>query len=164
MGEIVVSQAQKTHDIIVEIKQGIHRDFLSLAVCLKKVKLKEYYLELGFDSFEEYCMQPEVDLTANRCNKLIRIYDRWIEDYGYSVKEIEGIDTEKLDIAQSQATEENQEEWLEKAKLLSRADLKALTPGCVHHSQPFEVLCPHCGRTFFFSRRKEGVDYSVNKR
>ena len=159
--DVVVSQAQKIHDIIIEIKQTIHKDFLSLAVCLKKVKSKEYYIELGFNSFEEYCMQPEIDLSMNRCNKLIRIYDRWIEDYGYKIKEIEGIDTEKLDIAQSQATEENQKEWLEKARLLSRADLKALTPGCnTHYDKTFEVLCPHCGKTFFFRR---GVQ-DVNKR
>ena len=164
MGEIVKNKAQKTHNLIMVIRQNIHKNFLSLAICLKEVKLKEYYLELGFNSFEEYCMQPEIDLTSNRCNKLIRIYDRWIEDYGYKVKDIEGVDTEKLDIAQSQATEETKEEWLEKAKLLSRADLKALTPGCTHHEQSFEVLCPYCGKTFFFRRRKVGMDYDVDKR
>ena len=148
MGEIIGTKAQKTHDIIVEIKRHIHGDFLALAVCLKEVKLKEYYLELGFSSFEEYCSQPEVDLTANRCNKLIRIYNRWVEDYGYEVKELEGIDTECLDIAQSQATSETQEEWLEKARLLSRADLRALTPGCEHRHKTYTVTCPFCGKMF----------------
>ena len=94
-----------------------------------------------------------MDLTVNRCNKLIRIYDRWIGDYGYTVKQIEGIDTECLDIAQSQANDENKEEWLEKARLLSRADLRALTSGCEHRNPTFEILCPHCGKTFFFERK-----------
>ena len=148
MEEVVVSKAQNTHNIIIKIKKQIHGDFLALAVCLKKVKREGYYLELGSDSFEEYCSQPEIDLSANRCNKLIRIYDRWIEDYGYTVKQIEGIDTECLDIAQSQATDETKEEWLEKARLLSRADLRALTPGCKHHCKTYTVTCPFCGKLF----------------
>lgn len=150
MNEVTRNQAQKTHNLIMVIKQNIHKNFLSLAICLKEVKSKEHYQTLGFASFEEYCMQPEIDLTANRCNKLIRIYDRWIEDYGYKIKDIEGIDTEKLDIAQSQATEETQEEWLEKARLLSRADLKALTPGCVHHRKTHLVTCPYCSKKFLY--------------
>ena len=144
--EISLSTAQKTHDVIVQIKKGIHESFLSLAVCLKMMKTKEYYIELGFNTFEEYCQTPEVDLTVNRCNKLIRIYNRWVEDYGYEVKELEGIDTECLDIAQSQATSENYEEWLERARVLSRADLRALTPGTVQ--KKLNVYCPNCGKVF----------------
>ncbi|TET08484.1 MAG: hypothetical protein E3J83_03295 [Candidatus Atribacteria bacterium] len=150
MGEIVISEAQKTHNIIVAIKSNIHKDFMSLAVCLKAVKTNAYYLELDFSSFEEYCAQPDVDLTVNRCNKLIRIYDRWIEDFGYTVEEIAGTDTECLDIAQSQASEENKEEWLERAKLLSRADLRALTPGSQHRAPM--VICPYCEHIFDVSR------------
>ena len=158
MGEIVSTNAQKTHDIIVKIKDGIHRSFMSLAVCLKTMKEREYYIELGFGSFDEYCGQPEVDLSVNRCNKLIRIYDRWVEDYGYKVEELEGIDTEKLDIAQSQATDENYEEWLERARLLSRADLKALTPGSEHRYKAYSVTCPFCGKVFGVNEKNiEGV-------
>jgi len=150
MNEIIVSKAQSTHEIVIKIKKEIHTYFMSLAVCLKAIKTNAYYLELGFTSFEEYCQQPDVDLSVNRCNKLIRIYNRWIEDYGYKVEELEGVDTECLDIAQSQATEETKEEWLEKARLLSRADLRALTPGCKHYPKPLEIVCPHCGKKFLY--------------
>jgi len=155
MEKVVVSKAQSTHQLIVKIKKDIHTYFMSLAVCLKTIKSKEYYLELGYDSFEEYTSSPEIDLTVNRCNKLIRIYNRWVEDYGYKVKELEGIDTEKLDIAQSQATEEDKGEWLEKARLLSRADLRALTPGCKHYRKPLEIICPYCGRKFLYEGKVE---------
>jgi len=148
----IENTALKTHNFIVEIKKGIHRNFMDLAVCLKMMKSKEYYIELGYATFEEYCSLPEVDLTVNRCNKLIRIYDRWVEDYGYKVSELEGIDTEKLDIAQSQMTKENCEEWLEKARVLSRADLRAETPGCKHYYRTMK--CPYCGKTFSLEGKK----------
>lgn len=164
MGELMRNEAQHVHDIIVKIKKNIHSDFLSLAVCLKKVKTKEYYIDLGFGSFEEYCQQPEVDLTVNRCNKLIRIYNRWIEDYGYKIEDLEGVDTECLDIAQSQANEENKGEWLEKARVLSRADLRALTPGAKHRATM--VICPYCEHIFDVGKETifRGGGNIVNKR
>jgi len=64
MNKPVVSKAQSTHQLIVKIKKDIHTYFMSLAVCLKTMKSKEYYLELGYDSFEEYTSSPEIDLTT----------------------------------------------------------------------------------------------------
>jgi hypothetical protein len=141
-----VDEAVHKHELLCRVKEEVHRNFLSMAILLKVIRDKKLYEHLNYDSFDEYCSTPEIDLSRSQVYKLINVYETWIEEFGHKQEEIEMISIEKLYIAGSQAKQDDQEEWLEKARTLSRDDLKASTPGGKQRFQ--KVRCPHCGTEF----------------
>jgi predicted nuclease of restriction endonuclease-like RecB superfamily len=120
----IETEAEKTHYLVCKVTASLHKNFIDLAILLKVMRDKELYRDLDYESFDEYCSIPEIDLSRSQVFKLISVYERWIERYGHKEEEIQDISIEKLYIASSQANDENQEEWLEKARTLSRDDLK----------------------------------------
>lgn len=151
--ELSQNVPQHIHKLLVTTKEDLQRNFLKMGAYLKVIHDNNLYLELNSDTWQDYLNTPEIDLSRSQAYKLMAVYERWIEKYGYSPDDICKISIEKLYIASSQANEETADEWLEKARTLSRADLKASTPGNKHQFQT--VLCPYCGKTF--ELRKENM-------
>ena len=145
-----ITEATNAHEHICALKEALQKNFLELGAYLKLVHDEGYYLALDSDTWQDYLDTPEVDLSRSQAYKLMAVYERWIEKYGYSPDEISKISIEKLYIASSQANESNHKEWLEKARVLSRADLKAETGGNIQ--KPESIVCPHCGLSFDYYR------------
>lgn len=148
--EVTITHATNAHKKICSLKEALQKNFIELGAYLKIVHDENLYLLLDYPTWQEYLDVPEVDLSRSQAFKLMAVYERWIEGYGYSPDEISKISIEKLYIASSQANETNYAEWLEKARTLSRADLKAETPGNVQ--KPEQIVCPHCGEQFDYYR------------
>ena len=156
MGEIVqfkdkdIRPAYETHKMVCSLKEALQENFLKLGAYLQLMHDEAYYIVLDYATWQDYLDTPEIDLSRSQAYKLMAVYHRWIEQYNYSPEQIKEISIEKLYIASSQANESNHGEWLEKARTLSRADLKAETPGCVQ--RPEILTCPLCGGTFEYYR------------
>jgi len=141
----IADEAFTNHQIIIKIKQSITKDFWNLAIMLKINRDRKYYNTLGYTTFEEYLGTPEISLSRGYVFKLIKNYELWVQKYNVSPAKLEGIDSEKLYLASIKATKDNYEEWLEKAKTLSRSDIRGLIKG---EEYEYKVTCPRCGYEF----------------
>lgn len=157
MGEIVqfntsqaIESAGQAHKMVCKLKSELENNFLKLGAYLRLVHDEAYYITLDYATWQEYLDTPEIDLSRSQAYKLMAVYERWLIRYNYSAEQLNGISIEKLYIASSQANETNHEEWLEKARVLSRADLKAETPGNIQ--KPERIYCPKCGEYFDYYR------------
>ena len=145
-----ITPAYEAHKMVCQLKSALETHFLKLGAYLKLMHDEAYYLVLDYSTWQEYLDTPEIDLSRSQAYKLMAVYERWLVKYNYSAEQLNGISIEKLYIASSQANDENHGEWLEKARTLSRADLKAETPGNVQ--KPEVIVCPHCGESFDYYR------------
>ena len=149
MENIIAEEANKNHQLVLRITTEIKKNLWDLAIVLKKCrdnKLYKYYN----NTFEEYLGNPEIGLSRFFVYKIIRNYEVWIEDYNVELAKLEDIDSEKLYIAGIMATPQDYEEILEKARSLSRSDLRQLKSGNYEFDPAkFETLkCPNCGHTW----------------
>lgn len=135
---------QHIHELLVATKQDVQESFLKMGAYLEIIHDNKLFIELDSATWQDYLDTPEIDLSRSQAYKLMAVYNRWITKYGYSPERIKKTSIEKLYIASSQAKDNNCEEWLCKAETLSRADLKAETPGgkqlCSY------IKCPMCGQ------------------
>lgn len=141
----IAEEAYTNHQLIIKIKQSITKDFWNLAIMLKINRDRKYYRTLGYETFEEYLGTPEISLSRAYTYKLIKNYELWVQKYRVSPAKLQGIDSEKLYLVGVVATKEDYEEWLEKAKVLSRSDIRSLIKG---EDYEYKVTCPECGFKF----------------
>ena len=144
--EVTITHATNAHKKICSLKEALQKNFIELGAYLKIVHDENLYLLLDYPTWQEYLDVPEVDLSRSQAFKLMAVFSKWCERWGYSSDRIKKTSIEKLYIASSQATDSNHEEWLLKAEMLSRADLKAETPGSKY--RPTLITCPYCGKSF----------------
>jgi len=140
LNEVEGREANENHQRILEIKYTINRSLAQLAIFLKESRDKEYYLSYA-DSWTEYLGTPEISLSRSYVHKLIVNYELWVQTYHVSPAKLDEIDSEKLYLTGMVATEENFEEWLEKAKTLSRSDIKCLMSNTQYN---YTLTCPKC--------------------
>jgi len=153
----VADEAFNNHQIIIKIKQSITKNFWNLAVMLKINRDRRYYKTLGYETFEQYLGTPEISLSRGYTFKLIKNYELWVQTYNVSPAKLEGIDSEKLYLAGMIATKDDYEEWIQKAKDLSRSDIRGLIKGEDYEYNIREVECPKCHYKFTISRNEYNV-------
>ena len=143
MNEIEVKKAFESHQRIIDLKYNINRSLAQLAIFLKESRDKGLYRSYA-DSWTEYLGTPEISLSRSYVHKLIVNYELWVQTYHVSPAKLDEIDSEKLYLTGMVATEENYEEWLEKAKSLSRSDIKCLMSNTQYN---YTLTCPKCKYT-----------------
>ena len=141
----IAEEAFTNHQLIIKIKHSITKDFWNLAIMLKINRDRKYYRTLGYETFEEYLGTPEISLSRGYVFKLIKNYELWVQRYHVSLAKLNEIDSEKLYLAGIVANKDDYEEWLERAKTLSRADIRSLIKGSDYE---YKVTCPKCGFEF----------------
>ncbi|MCD6429384.1 hypothetical protein J7L09_01680 [bacterium] len=115
--------AFELHQKIKKIKDNIAVSYIYLAKYLKEIKEKKLYKYLSYNSFEEYLSSPELQISHTKAYDLIRIYTKYCEEFGVPLEEMTAhwtVIRETLPVV----TKENYEEWLHRARELSRSDLK----------------------------------------
>ncbi len=125
------------------LKQQINNSFLTVGHLLHEIKEQRLYEQLDYESFNEYISQPELSLKRSTAYKLMGIYEKLFLELRVSQDRLLPVDWGKLDMIRTSATTENIDELLEKAKSLSRSDLRAEISG----EEPTIIIkyCPHCG-------------------
>jgi len=116
--ENIIKSTDKTRIGFLNLEKN-----LSLAKKLKDIRDKSFYKVFGYNSFAEYLASPEISMSEGQTSKLITNYEVWVEKYHVEYAQLNGIDFEKLYLASQVAGEENYEEWLDKARVLSRSEL-----------------------------------------
>ena len=140
-GKLAFENSQK----IINLKNSIEKDLLRLASLLISNHDNQYYKILGYDSWEEFLAIPELSMSRSFAYKIMQVYRIWIQKFFVSQENLMNIDNEKLFLASTQATKDNYEEWLERARTLSRSDIRGLIKG---EDYNYTVTCPRCHYEF----------------
>ena len=125
--------AWEIHRAIVEAKlQGA---FLSLRLGALLAKMREgtLYKELDYATWESYLGSPEVSMSPRTADRFIRLHRLYVGKLGYGESELAEAGISKLDIVARMVEPEGQDplpkaeadEWVARAKTLSKADLIA---------------------------------------
>jgi hypothetical protein len=148
--------AFKTHQQIIK-NELARREFLGTNIyLLKQMKDKGFYKAILGDEnadWVDYLGQIEVFYSRNNVYNLMRIYDKFIIDFGLEYSVIADIPKSRLVTLLSVITKDNVHNLLDKARVLTSRDfsdeikeLKGLptTDNCKHEYKQLEV-CKHCG-------------------
>ena len=129
--ELEATQAFELHRNILNLKEIVGQSSLLLGENLSELKRRGWYKTLGHETFEEYLASPEVSFSRTTAYNLIKVFELWIEKFGYKTEQLEGVAYDKLLLA-GQAIDDDEvdtlqaEVWLNNAKTLSRSDLRVL--------------------------------------
>ena len=107
---------------IISAKNDIGKNLFILGAALKAVRDGELYKE-SCETFLEYLGQPEISLARSTMAKAIKCY----EVFKDRIPQVAGVDFDKLYLITGMVkatTPEEFGEWIERAKLLSRSDLR----------------------------------------
>ena len=132
MSKEIIEQkkAEKAHnrrEKILKLKRVAALSWLELGKQLFLVEKNKDYIGLGFESMNAYLLAPEsvggIDLTKTwaldfKCN-----YEKFVNELGRPGDHIALLEPSKLRYIRPIVDNKNVEEWLNKAKSLSRSDL-----------------------------------------
>jgi len=120
------SKAFTIHQEIIQLKNVVGGAFIVMGQRLKEIKEKELFHFLGdggYDTFESYLGSPELQFDRRKAYYLIQIYSTFCENLNIKQEDISGIYWTTLRQILPIVNKENHQEWIEKARTLSRTDL-----------------------------------------
>lgn len=123
-GEIIIDGAHERHKRIVQLRNLTEKSFLALSEELYHFYYNSDYETLGYNTFESYLADPEVDINRSSAYRLINIYRQYVLSLKCPTVGLLQAGIAKLDMMAKVITDDNAEEWLNKAATLSRSDLK----------------------------------------
>jgi hypothetical protein len=113
-------------EAIARLKQTLEDNFVSLGELLSRIKRKKTYKAKGYKDFKEF-IETEFQLSNSFANKLISIYELYIEDLDVDEKSVKEIGLDKLNMIKplvKDAAFSETEEWLKKAESLTNSKLR----------------------------------------
>jgi hypothetical protein len=150
-------------EAVRNLKTRLETDFVELGQLLSEIKAKRIFNFKGYDSFKEF-VQTEFALNLALCNKLIRVYDLYINKLDMSEEDVKDFGFEKLSLiapVMEKVDAETRAGWLKEAYNMSTGELqdhikalnkkaKALSVKDVLVEQFVEKMC-----TWFNCSKKE---------
>lgn len=131
-GEIITADdAWQRHRRIVHLRNQLETTFLTLGEELHVFHTGKQYETLGYSTFEAYLADPEVDLSRSSAYQAIAVYRHYILNLECPTVGLLQAGVAKAELLIPYTTEDNVDEWLNKASALSRSDLRielGLTP------------------------------------
>ena len=107
------------------IKQGLL--FLDTGRLLKVLRDEKLYLHLGYEGWLDFINSGEVTIRQSTIYAYISIYEMYVMKYGFPPVSLAKIPWDKLHMAlpavRKSKDKDEVEEWIEKARVLSRSDL-----------------------------------------
>ncbi len=151
-------QAFQIHRDIINLKNTVGGAFILIGQRLKAIKEKELYRFLGdggYDTFESYLGSPELQFERRKAYYLIQIYSTFCENFNIKQEDISDIYWTTLREILPIINKENHQDWIEKARTLSRTDLNleikefksGISPTtCNHEWEEITFFrCKNCG-------------------
>jgi len=124
-GEIVAADdAWARHRRIVDLRNRAEQTFLDLGEELYWFEAEKQYKAMGYETFEAYLADPEVDIARLTAFRLKGVYEKYRLDLEVSPVKLLPAGYSKLYAVKPYVTPENVGEWVDKAASLSRSDLK----------------------------------------
>lgn len=133
--ELQATEAFANARAIMSSKKDIESSFLRLAYLLKLNRDLSYWKLLGHESFEEFLASPEISISRSLAYQLIYQYELYIEKLNRPEEELIEIGTAKLAVI-SPVVLKDPETWLEKARVLSKSDIKIEVAGALRKKIP----------------------------
>lgn len=111
---LALCRKEKLRDIVLGGQLWVMKQFNS------------YRLATGVDTWEEYLMQPEVNISKHRASKLISIYRFFVEEHKFTPPELEDVPTYALDYISKNRIQDKSKisELLDESRCLSKKDFK----------------------------------------
>lgn len=93
-----VQTAHELYTILETKSETVNRKLIEMGRILKELKDGDKYLEAtgGIESWQQFLKQPEVGLSVSEAEALISIYTIFVEDFGYSIDDLSGINIKNL--------------------------------------------------------------------
>jgi hypothetical protein len=117
--------AQALHSRVLGLKAELSRNAFAFGEALVEMRDREHYRLLGFPTFEDYLVSPEVAVARRTAYSFMRIYQR----FGHVHHDAHALDWNKLDILASIIKEGEAPErilpLLEDAAGMTRPELRA---------------------------------------
>jgi hypothetical protein len=145
-------KAQTFHTAIVESVKGINKNMRIMILSAKQIKDNTLFLDLGYDSFNQYLASPEISVKPATMEKYIKIYEETVGKDKITNAEFEKVPISKLELI---APLKNPHSWIDKARELSYTDLRKNILEKVHGIKADEIdnyakkveeasrFCPH---------------------
>jgi len=108
---------------VIILRQKLEENILLLGFYLKTIRDKKLYRYLDCSSFSEFLGQPEISIRRSTAYSFIRIYELYSQRLNINPETIKQIGHGKLQIIEP-VVERNPDYWINKALVLSRADLR----------------------------------------
>ena len=115
--------AHKNLEGILAAKYNLVANYLVLGLLFKENRDEGLFKLLGYDSFEDFIGSPDVGFSRSKAYGLIRIRELYKEKLGIDDKTLLEIGNAKLALI-APVVEKDREGWLDKAKHLSKSDLR----------------------------------------
>ena len=113
--------------LIAKVKVANY-NLLSIGKTLKELKEGDKFMEAtgSTDTWQHFVKSPEVSMTVGEANKLIDLYETFVDRLGYTIEQLSVVPMKNLKILLplTKNYPENFEELFEQAKVLSDKDLK----------------------------------------
>jgi hypothetical protein len=127
--ELVAAEAHQINKWIIECRMNIEANFIQLAGLLKRVRDEKLYVVLDHKTFESYIADPDLAMSRSKAYKLIRTWELYVEKLSIPKQILIDIGSKRLEIISPLVPamileEHHREDWLNKARELSRSDLE----------------------------------------
>jgi len=122
---IQANKAHEDHEAIIQAKMNVAANYLMLGKLFREVRDLSLYKFLGYDDFNDYIGSPEVAFSRSKVYGLIQIHDLYVERLRVSQRDLLEVGNAKLLMLAPILEKDsgNKDEWIGKAKALSKSDL-----------------------------------------
>lgn len=149
--EDLATRAHETEAKIVKACQGIRTMGISLAKNLFEFNEEQMWRVLGYDSLNQFLAGPDIGLSKGHVMKLTRVYRELVVDRGVEMKELVGVDLEKVQFALPalKAGEVAPLDVISDARALNREDMqvhyqRGRDAPLAAEEEPERATCPTC--------------------
>jgi len=140
-------RAWEIHRQIVALKTHAEETFIILGRAIYEFAEIEGWRKLGYRSFGEYLADPEVNLTERTAYRLKAVYEKFVQELGWSPSALLPAGVSKLEMIRPYVDNQNAGEMIALASELSRSDLEIeLGRRFRGEREPEWCKCPLCGR------------------
>ena len=126
--EAEASEAFKIHQRLCEKRSQSNNTAFDEAADMYEIKTKELYKLLGYDKFESYIAQPEIDVSRAKAYQQVQVHEVFVVGLGMPVDSLKPAGIPKLATAAKYKDEDgfmqHLEEILDLATSCSRSDLR----------------------------------------
>jgi len=119
-----MESAYERHRRIVELRDTLERNALELGEALYWFERERGYRVLGYDSFNAYLADPDVNIGRSTAFKFKRVYQLFIYQLECPAAGLLEAGADKLEVIAPHVDESNVDEWVATAAALSRSDLR----------------------------------------
>lgn len=120
--EIKAEQAHYLEKEIVRIKTNMGEAYFLLGELFKKIRDEKLYRLLDYNTMTEFIAQPELAFSRSSVYDYIHMYEIYVEELGFNTDILSAVQYSQLRKILPVVLSDP-EEWIEKARTLSRGDL-----------------------------------------